>query len=269
MIEPNAMDILAETSRTFFIPISGLLPGLQEAVASAYLCMRAIDEIEDHAELPAPLKVELLRRISEILKHSSACEELPFLFQAQGTSLPEVTVRLADWAKLSPPPIAPRVWEATSAMAERMADWVEKNWTIRTEEDLDGYTYCVAGAVGELLSDIWLWYDGTETDGREAVGFGRGLQAVNIIRNRAEDLERGVDFFPDRWSRDDMLAYTRRNLSLGDAYIRKLKRGPVYDFCSIPLALAHGTLQALEAGEQKLSRTHVTEIVKRLQADDS
>ena len=41
----EALEVLKETSRTFYIPISGLPPGLQEAVASAYLCMRAIDEI--------------------------------------------------------------------------------------------------------------------------------------------------------------------------------------------------------------------------------
>ena len=41
----DVMDTLRATSRTFFIPIFHLPPGLQEAVASAYLCMRAIDEI--------------------------------------------------------------------------------------------------------------------------------------------------------------------------------------------------------------------------------
>ena len=46
-----ALQILKETSRTFYIPISILPPGLQEAVSSAYLCMRAIDEIEDQRRM--------------------------------------------------------------------------------------------------------------------------------------------------------------------------------------------------------------------------
>ena len=37
--------VLKETSRTFYIPIARLPARLQEAVAGAYLCMRAIDEI--------------------------------------------------------------------------------------------------------------------------------------------------------------------------------------------------------------------------------
>ena len=44
------MRILKETSRTFFLPIAKLPEGLREAVASGYLCMRAIDEVEAFLE---------------------------------------------------------------------------------------------------------------------------------------------------------------------------------------------------------------------------
>ncbi len=37
-------------------------------VGSAYLCMRAIDEIEDHPELEAGVKSRLLYAISDLLK---------------------------------------------------------------------------------------------------------------------------------------------------------------------------------------------------------
>ena len=57
----SAFDILKETSRTFFIPISKLPEGpLQLTVASAYLCLRAIDEIEDHKNLKPEVKSKLL-----------------------------------------------------------------------------------------------------------------------------------------------------------------------------------------------------------------
>jgi len=38
----SALELLKTTSRTFFIPISLLPEGLQEAVTSAYLCMRLL-----------------------------------------------------------------------------------------------------------------------------------------------------------------------------------------------------------------------------------
>jgi farnesyl-diphosphate farnesyltransferase len=39
----SALAVLEETSRTFYIPIVKLPSQVQEAVASAYLCLRAID----------------------------------------------------------------------------------------------------------------------------------------------------------------------------------------------------------------------------------
>ncbi len=44
-IKKTPLNILEQTSRTFYIPIVKLPPIAQEAVASAYLCLRAIDEI--------------------------------------------------------------------------------------------------------------------------------------------------------------------------------------------------------------------------------
>src|SRR5215471_3254569 len=67
----KVMDALKTTSRTFFIPIRRLPAGLQEAVASAYLCMRAIDEIEDHAQLERRVKIRHLRTISQLLQAQS------------------------------------------------------------------------------------------------------------------------------------------------------------------------------------------------------
>lgn len=36
-------------------------------------------------------------------------------------------------------------------MADRMATWAERNWEITSVEDLDVYTFAVAGAVGLIL----------------------------------------------------------------------------------------------------------------------
>jgi farnesyl-diphosphate farnesyltransferase len=165
---------------------------------------------------------------------------------------------------LAPEAVAPRVWEATATMADRMALWAESGWSIGAEADLDRYTFGVAGSVGLLLSDLWAWYNGTQTNRLQAVGFGRGLQAVNIVRNRGDDLARGVDFFPPGWRVEHMLRYARRNLALADAYTRGLPAGPVREFCALPLALAHATLQAVEQGGEKLSRAAVLQLVEQL-----
>ncbi|MGB3613596.1 MAG: phytoene/squalene synthase family protein [Elainellaceae cyanobacterium] len=263
----HALEVLKETSRTFYIPISRLPDGLLEAVASAYLLMRAIDEIEDHPQLANETKARLLRSLSLNFQggtEQSTAADFVAGLQTDSPLLPEVSLRAGEWAMMAPSTIAPRIWDATATMADRMAYWAERNWTVHTKADLDRYTFSVAGSVGLMLSDLWAWHDGTQTDRTQAIGFGRGLQAVNIVRNHSEDLERGVSFFPEEWAAEDMRHYARHNLTLADAYTKALPKGPARNFCQIPLALAHATLDVLAHGEEKLSRTAVHAVIDKV-----
>ena len=266
-LQNDALKALKETSRTFYIPISRLPDNLREAVASAYLCMRAIDEVEDHPDIENFIKAKILRQMSLNLQ---AVNEKPGIKDFSADLAPyeniltDVSLQLGKWALLAPNTIAPRIWDATAAMADRMAYWTENNWTIRTEAHLNQYTFSVAGAVGILLSDLWSWHDGTQTSRQYAIGFGRGLQAVNIIRNHREDLNRGVSFIPQGWHIKDVYKYARYNLTLADLYTKSLDSGPALDFCKIPLALAHGTLDVIALGKDKLSRSDVMALVQQV-----
>ena len=267
-----ALDVLKETSRTFYIPISRLPSDLQTAVAASYLCMRAIDEIEDHPELNNSLKAELLRAVSlnlQTVGNNFTGNRLFLILNQYHKLLPAVTIHICDWMALAPETIAPRICEAIAAMADRMAYWVECDWEINQEADLDHYTFSVAGSVGLLLSDLWAWHDGTQTNRSYAIGFGRGLQAVNILRNRSEDLTRQVDFFPSGWQQEDMQKYARYNLSLADIYTKALPSGPARTFCQVPLALAYATLDVLALGKTKLDRKTVLSITDQLTGVDS
>ena len=262
--ETNALEVLRKTSRTFYISIVRLPQPLRDAVMSSYLALRAIDEIEDHTQLDKPTKIELLCAISNEFQRraSHPANQLSAVLGRYENDLAEVTNRLDEWIDLAPMAIASRICDVTATMAQCMAYWVGKNWQIRTKRDLDRYTFGVAGSVGLLLSELWAWHDGTQTDRRDAIGFGRGLQAVNILRNRPEDLARGVDFFPDGWRENEVVAYARTNLALADAYVAALGSGDVKDFCVTPLKLAYATLEAIGRGENKLSRTAVLELTQ-------
>src|SRR5579864_3073636 len=117
--------MLKKNSRTFFVPISCLPAGLQDAVMSGYLCLRAIDEVEDHPELDNVTKATLLRSISRTLQTTFMVGDFTTALRDYQDVLPEVTLRVADWALLAPAAVAPRVWEATATMADRMAGWAE------------------------------------------------------------------------------------------------------------------------------------------------
>jgi farnesyl-diphosphate farnesyltransferase len=229
---------------------------------SSYLSLRAIDEIEDHPNLDKRTKISLLVDISKELQRcpDHLRHRLSAVLKPHRDELPEVTNRLGEWTDLPPKAIAPCIHDATAAMARRMAYWVGNDWRICTRRDLDRYTFSVAGAVGVLLSDLWAWHDGTPSRMGDAVGYGRGLQAVNIMRNRSEDLARGVDFFPDGWADDEFLLYARSNLSRGDSYVGSFPAGPAREFCRVPQVLAYATLDALARGEPKLSRDAVLEL---------
>src|SRR5690625_3869606 len=98
------MHILKATSRTFYIPITLLKRELKLTVGSAYLCMRAIDEIEDHETLSSSIKESLLRETKILLENDGNFDEETYqqIIRPYVNELPEVTVRLGDWIKVCP-----------------------------------------------------------------------------------------------------------------------------------------------------------------------
>lgn len=264
----EAMQVLKDTSRTFYIPITFLKNDLKVSVAAAYLAMRAIDEIEDHEELSNNVKFDLLTTTSELLKDSFNEEAYQALLAPYADQLPEVTLRLADWLTFCPEESRKIVQASTSEMAFGMAKWAKANWQVRTREDLDDYTYYVAGLVGTMLSELWAWGADVQTDRELAIGYGRGLQAVNILRNQHEDLdERGVSFVPEGWTREDLFAYAEENLAKADLYMKDINKRTILLFCRLPLALAHKTLKAMQEGREKMTRAEVEQTVEEVQAD--
>ncbi len=261
-MEKSATEVLRDTSRTFYLSIVRLPLGIRQAVMASYLSMRAIDEIEDHERLDKATKIRLLDEISSGFQRHPPLQSQVFssMLKEYRDELPEVTNRLDEWANLPPMTITPSIHDAVALMARRMAYWVERDWRIETRRDLDRYTFSVAGAVGVLLSKLWTWYDGTPSRRGDAVGYGRGLQAVNILRNRLEDLTRGVDFFPDGWTDDAFRSYAKCNLSHGDVYVNTFPPGPAREFCIGPQVLAYATLEALARGESKVSRSVVLDL---------
>lgn len=111
--QSQVLQVLEETSRTFYIPIVRLPVDLQETIASAYLCMRAVDEIEDHVDLDQTPKTSLLRETSQVLQSQTSISQfdhnaLETVFQRYA-DLPEGTIRLGERACHSPEIITPRI----------------------------------------------------------------------------------------------------------------------------------------------------------------
>ncbi|MBE1496270.1 farnesyl-diphosphate farnesyltransferase [Amycolatopsis lexingtonensis] len=217
LVEAHRM--LRRYSTTWYEPTLAMPAGLDEAITGAYLCLRAIDEIEDHPELGAEDRSALLEGVARTLESSITDPRLDRVFAPHRESLPEVTLRLAEWAAVIPDGIEARALETVAVMAARMSAWCRPGVTIRTEQDLDRYTYAVSGTVVMLYSDFWSWYDGTDTDRTNGLHYGRALQAGNIYLDHDEDLTRGADYWPNGWHAAEMIRYIRSNLAGAQAYI--------------------------------------------------
>src|SRR5699024_10770869 len=113
-------------------------------------------------------------------------------------------------------------------MAYGMAKWAKANWRIKSRDDLDDYTYYVAGLVGVMLSKLWDVCANVKTDRDLAIGYGRGLQAVNILRNEEEDLEeRDVSFVRDVENYVDIIAYAKEKLAKDDEYMKARNKSTI------------------------------------------
>ena len=268
-LQKDAMRVLKETSRTFYIPITFLEKELKLAVGAAYLCMRALDEIEDHEDVDNDVKHDILMNVQHLFKEPFDEAKYFECLGAEKEKMPEVTLRMKDWIEVCPVGARPIALRACEEMAYGMGKWAKKNWNVETREDLDEYTYYVAGLVGRMLSELWEWKTGLITDHDLAIGYGRGLQAVNILRNQEEDMdERGVSFVPNGWTRDDLFTYADEQLAYGDEYMKAVSsKRTIYLFCKLPHALAHKTLKAMKEGREKMTRAEVEQTVEEVQAE--
>lgn len=250
---------LKSTSRTFYIPITRMKGRLRTAVAATYLAFRAIDEIEDHPVIPVDERAFILENISMALIGTVSRRNLEVnkVISPWMELLPPVTRRLTYWLDSLPGEIAPGVVNSVSTMSARMSNWCTRHWKIHSIFDLDQYTYSVAGAVGLKLAELFQWGANASSDQALSVQFGRGLQAVNIILNRDEDIEAGRDFFPTDWEADEMKRYAHACLKEGVQFQECFTDTRLNEFCRIPLDLAKASLEVFYSHKRKLTRSEV------------
>jgi farnesyl-diphosphate farnesyltransferase len=91
-------------------------------------------------------------------------------------------------------------------------DSVKELTAFRTMDELDRYTYYVAGCVGEFWTDmvaghvpsLGAW--NVADMARVGVRFGKGLQLTNILKDVARDLQRGRCYIPENLLQEAGLA---------------------------------------------------------------
>ncbi len=208
--------LLRDVSRSFYLTLRALPGRIRPQIGLAYLLARTTDTIADTALIPADRRLGALQQLRERIQGT---HELPLElgeWRAQaGTAaerellecVEEALTRLADFCLDDQQLIRQVLAVITSGQELDLKRFAEAGpdriVALRTEDEFDDYTYRVAGCVGEFwtricrarlfprarLDDEWFLAN--------AVRFGRGLQAVNILRDLALDLRQGRCYLPE------------------------------------------------------------------------
>lgn len=292
---------LREVSRTFALSIEQLPQPLRDGLTIAYLLLRVSDAIEDHEQLPAGRKAELLELWDRVLEGAATVDSLTR--QLAGLQPADAELRVAQEADavlegltLLPPAMREAVRLRVRETTRGMARWQRRGPEVPDEEALDDYMHQVAGLVGYLITDLFAAHARGVRRRRETLlplarEFGLALQTVNVVRGVRKDFDRGWIYVPESFAaaeglrREEMfeparrgaaLAVVRRLLSKGE---RHLENGLRYIellprrhhrlrlMCIWPLCFAARTLAvsrdnpAVLETEAKISREEVRSIM--------
>lgn len=210
--------LLRDVSRSFYLTLRVLPPELRPPISLAYLFARASDTIADTKVVPRDRRRELLVLFRKQFGPHASAEDLARIRAdlAPAQSLPaekRLLERLDEcFAMLaSQPPddrqrIAALLDIITRGQEGDLAQFPGESErelaAFETEQQLEDYTYAVAGCVGEFWTKMCVAHlpalGNWDAPEMVALGvrFGKGLQLTNILRDIPKDLRIGRCYIP-------------------------------------------------------------------------
>ena len=204
-------EALSGVSRTFALTIPQLPMPLRDVVGNAYLLCRIADTIEDEANLPLEKKEAYLHRFVHVVEGRASARDFgrelhPMLseatIEAERNLVANMDTVVGFTHGLRRPQRA-AIERCIGIMAPGMAEFQAMTTVqgLRDMRDFDRYCYCVAGVVGETITELLCDHSPAIRGRRDrlfslSAGFGQGLQMVNILKDFWEDRERGACWLP-------------------------------------------------------------------------
>lgn len=206
--------LLASVSRSFYLSIRVLPSGLRAPIGLAYLLARASDTIADSPDVPEAARLQHLASFERMIR-TGVPDGLAELQQEIHTSHPGETMLLCnidgclEWLgqmnnkdRGEIVDVLQKIIRGQTLDLERFGTG-ERIAALQTAEDLDEYTYLVAGCVGEFWTRLCLNHIpdcstlGLAELRRLGGEYGKGLQLVNVLRDLPEDLRNGRCYLPE------------------------------------------------------------------------
>lgn len=210
-------ETLPKVSRTFALNIKVLRGELYRSVLIAYLFCRAVDTVEDAAQLDPKTKIRMLFEFSRLIENKdyqrdhldewiNNCSiidgnpnDLDLL-----KNIKRVFNIFDGFRESRRNQIVPSVSKMAKGMAHFQSRFQFGEITpLKNEEDLEEYCYFVAGIVGEMLCNLFLQKLSYLPESartimqKNAVSFGLGLQMTNISKDVMADRDRGWSYIPE------------------------------------------------------------------------
>jgi farnesyl-diphosphate farnesyltransferase len=214
-LEKQLLGWLKPVSRSFYLSIRFLPRRIRPTVATAYLLARASDTIADATRLPSDVRLEALRLFPEAIRRDDAgfvklVRECACHQQTHGEKvLLEVLPRILEAARKLPEShrqlveeVLQKILRGQSLDLVRFETGAGGVHALQKDDELDEYTYLVAGCVGEFWTKLCLleWPRYSDLPAPELVNlgirFGKGLQLVNVLRDAGADLRHGRCYLP-------------------------------------------------------------------------
>lgn len=216
-----------KVSRSFAVVVTCLEEPLNHFMATAYLICRVVDNIEDCEQTPA-WQHERFAELVQLLKEPGLAADILSRWARQAwPGLRDDERRMMDlpdgaglWGiyALLPASTGDAIARWVTAMVEGMQHitdpararvWVHHHGVqvLNDEAEYNRYCYYVAGTVGHLASELVIDHYGIPGHVADRLlesceACGRGLQKTNIVKDFAEDLERGICYLPNTWMRE-------------------------------------------------------------------
>ena len=211
-------DLLRRVSRSFYLSLAILPPTLREPLGLAYLLARAADTVADTRLVARTERIGQL----QTLRRAYAGESVDVASVARASAprqahaaerelLERVEAILARVGQL-PERDRAGVRDVLATLTDGMlfdlgrfpGEDASRLAALETLEELDRYTYLVAGCVGEFWTDVHVAHRprlaGWDVRAMRATGvrFGKALQMTNVLRDVPGDLAHGRCYLPAR-----------------------------------------------------------------------
>ncbi len=264
--------LLRAVSRSFFLTIRLLPQPVREPIALGYLLARASDSIADTSEAETERRVESLQQLRQGDTFPHALRAL--IEKQKNPDEAELLRRLPDLLdQLEASRSRARIeWVWDAILRGQLFDLTRfvPGAGPLGDEELDDYTFLVAGCVGEFWTRLCAETlpDFSSRPVGElvplGVAYGKGLQLVNILRDRSGDAAIGRIYVPDgKFAAARERA--RAGLQSGLEWVSAVDNGRVRFACVPPARIGLETLARVEvdSGPVKISRGAVRRVLFR------